>query len=232
METVNSVQINTLELRLKPFVNARGERYLDVLSDGNYVTFSLGPMYLKTERGMYSEFVLPNDCLETSLTDVSNLCDKHGNPVKGNKTSYLDIVLDTNVPEQRAIVKSMRDFTKIIRDKLIDSFLNCNSEVNKHVNKFLDNIDDELNFMYLKNNNVKSNIVFLHLRVDRNTVTYDENDNIIDTDILCYKRYKVCPVVKIDNIRIPRNCNENNRINIHLYVIRQVVIEYTNKFEE
>lgn len=237
METLDSIQINSLKLKSKTSTNARGERYVDVLTDDGNLCFSLGSLFFKTQRGMYSNFVSPNKCTEFSLSTISKLCSEHGNPIESNKTTYLDIVLDTNVPEQRAVFKSLKAFTEVLRNKLVDSIMDSSTDINKHVNKYCDNtsresIGREINFMYLRDNNNRSNIVYIHLKVDKNTKSYDVNNKLIDNKLLCYKNYKLSPIVKIDNIRIPHNRNEHNRINVHMYVIKQIVAEYTDGFEE
>lgn len=234
METINTIQIESLQLRSKTSSNVKGEQYVDVLNDGNNICFLLGSHFFKTERGMYSEFILPSKCSELSLSKVSDICARLGNPVKTGKTTYLDIVLDTNDPEERKIVKALKAFTSILQDKLIDALMMFDGQIEKYLNthchdRTKESIAKEINIMYLKPHNSKSNIIYLHLKVDKNTKSYDDKGNLLDTDLLCYKPYTISPVVKIDNIRIPRIRNDNSRLNVHLYVMEQVVTEYVNK---
>lgn len=226
INTLQTYKLGNLSVVSKNVSGDHYRGYFDILSDDKPITFALDSRFLKTERGIYSDFVRPSKALECSLHALSKLFDKYGNPIKAGKSSYLDIVLDVHNEDDNKLYVALLDFEEELIEKLVPCLKESSGSLKDYITRHCrtdSKIRGEIVTGFLRENYNKTNIKYVHLKVTKITKSFTRKRTVVDSDMLCYKTYKTMPVLRIDNVRIPTSRSENVRLNVHLCIDEQIV---------
>lgn len=198
----------------------------DILSDNGPIKFILSNKYLLTERGIYEKFIPPSKSMQKPLDVITDTCVKFGNPIKEGKTCYLDICLNLYNEQDKELYNTLSKFKDDLVDKLIKSEYYDNIDLIAYLRANKSKIGDRVKTSFLTNHTTKPNIKYIHLKIIKSTKSFDSQGNEVESDHLCYKSYQTLPVVRVDNVRIPKGVGDKNMLNIHLCIEEQFVKEY------
>jgi hypothetical protein len=203
-----------------------GDSYFDVTMNNVPLVFNLTNYRLNSARGVYSTFTIPSPKCSGNLKSESVAYLEMKDSINASSL-YQDILLDLTNLEHREVYKGLCDLRLILQTTLVDAIQaecakNPNSPLAQYINSSNESLKDELNMMFLKNENCTK--AYLHMKFLPTTKSY-HNDELVSQNFIMYKNFDTRMILQLDNVRIPRMRNANNKLNIHLCITKQDLFE-------
>lgn len=220
--------------------NKYRDTYFDVIEkDVGPILMKLSDNFLLTKRGVYTEFDIPNRDYIAPIHTPSVAYEKMKGSIIPTSSKYMDIVLDLNKPSEYRVYEDCMKQAGILKEALIKSLTDIYNDdsddhnmiiqyISKNIKRqnIEDFLDDEINIMFIKDHSTNPKIKYIHLKVVEGSATYDTNGIPVSMENIMYKTFRTKIGVIVDNIRIPKTRNSNNRLNVHLAVYHQIVSEF------
>jgi hypothetical protein len=215
-----------MQVSVKKGKSKFGDSYFDVIINNAPLVFNLTNFRLNSARGVYSTFITPSSKCLGNLRSESVAYLEMKDSIS-TSSLYQDILLDLTNLEHREVYKGFCDLRLILQTTLVDAIQaecvkNTDSPLARYINSANGPIKDELNMMFLKNEDGSK--AYLHMKFLPTTKSY-HNDETVDQKFIMYKTFDTKLVLQLDNVRIPRVRNSNNKLNIHLCITKQDLFE-------